>query len=180
MKDIVLNSLMFAISIITVNLYLWYVKKRCGRCSSISRSVKYLTKVNEVALFYLFVTFGICFPLGYLVYNIWAGIAIGIFSMISIITGYNPNINNDKLEDFLHVFCVNVAIILSVIAIMATSKWMSLEFIIKGGIIIVYIIICFFLWILKVKDHTWRIEVLVIYMIWSCLIFDNILNFIQK
>jgi hypothetical protein len=69
MEDIILNSLMLAVSIVAVNLYLWYVKKRCGRCSSISRSVKYLTKVNEVALFYLFVTFGICFPLGYLVYT---------------------------------------------------------------------------------------------------------------
>ena len=154
------NTIMLIISVGIVVFYLTYIKRKYGRCSSFSRSAKKLIGKNEFALFYVFITLGISFPLALVVYNLFAAMAAGIFFMVGVITGYNPNIKNDKLEDFLHVFCVNIGIGLAAFSIIWMYFWTIL-------LVFICFIICLFMWIFreKIPQHTWQIEAVIYWFI---------------
>jgi len=169
MRQLITNSILLTISIIIVNWFLWYVKKKYGRRPSISASTKKLQEDSNQIYFYLFITLGVCVPLAFIIYNLFAAMATGMLFTIGIITGYNPNIRNDKAENFLHVALTNLAIGLAIVSIIVMNYWLGL-------IVFIYAIPCFILGIKKVSCHTWRIEVLIIWMIWTCLFLQKILT----
>ena len=64
LKVILIDLVLILLSITGVNMYLRYVKKKFGRKSSISASAENVKSINRSFLFYLFITVGICVPLG--------------------------------------------------------------------------------------------------------------------
>jgi len=173
MKELIINSILLVISIVTVTIFLEYIKRKYGRRPSISNSVKYLTQDGNQIYFYIFITIGICVPLTFIVYNFLSAISAGMLFVIGIVTGYNPKIKDNRLEDTIHVVLTNLAIVGTVVSIVLMNYWLSI-------IVILYGVPCFVLWIIKAEDHTWRIEVLIIYMIWTCLIIEKILSLLIK
>lgn len=167
MKYIILNFGLILSSFLIVSWYLSYIKNRYGKKSSISASAKELHKYSGAFLFYVFILLGITFPLMYVANTLITTIGGILIAGIGVITGYNPDIKNSKLENFLHVVLVNLAIVLFYVGICIMNPWLIIPCVIS-------LIPIIKLFVKKPQYHTWDIEVIIIYTIWVCLIIGQI------
>lgn len=168
MKEIIINSIFLLNSILLSLFFLNYVKKEYGRLPSISASAKHLKKDGNQVLFYLFITIDVCVPLAWIAQSWLSTIAAMLLFGIGIITGYNPNLKNNKWENGVHVFLTMGAITLFLLDAVLLNWWYA----IPVGICLIWSGI---LWLKKAKDHTWKIEVIVLVTVWVVLGIDKIL-----
>lgn len=172
-----LNLGLILFSIIIVTWFRDYVRRHYGRLSSISVSAKHLQRDGKQIYFYIFIVLGICFPLTY-VANTWITTFAAMFLFgIGIITGWNPDlvykeedeeIKYKDIQGAVHVILTFLAILGFAAGMIVMNPWLAI-------VIGITFIPCFILWIKQAKDHTRRIEGLIIYAMWTCLIIDKIL-----
>ena len=158
MNPIILNSILFVVSLIITISYTKLIRHRFGMQSSISASAKLIKSEGKSPLFYLFIT-GLVVPMTYLSSNYFTIIAGMLLFGIGMITGYNPDLKKNKTQDDVHVFLTDGSILLFVIGIIVMSPWYSI-------IVVAFGIPAIMLWIKKVECHTWKIEVLVMWIVY--------------
>jgi len=183
MNEIIQNSTFIVCSVLITQSYRIYCKKICPGLSSISASAKY-TPLS----FFLFITIGVCIPLGYVGRSSYLMIMASMLLFgIGTITGYNSKLWGKRwLQDFLHVILTNAAILLFIMGMIG----MNLEFlklfvenpsttmkILSNIVVILFGIPCIIMFIFnkKVEDHTRKIEWLVIYMAQTNLFFTGVI-----
>jgi len=169
MNEIILNSVLITYSICIVWIFLITVKKLYGLKSSISAYAKPLQQDGRQIFFYIFIILGICFPLTYIGRDSYILIASSLLlSGIGCITGYNPGLREGKLQHTIHVILTNLAIWGFLIGIVVMNIW----FLIPVGIVG---LISGYMLLKKIPRHTYKIEVLIIHLVWFCLIVEKIL-----
>lgn len=157
------NLIILLIGFIWTRVYLYLiVMKGKGILISHSHSAKYYPKL------FFFYIIGLVVPWAYVGYDLMTAVACSILFVISVVTGYNDNIRNNKLEDIIHVGAVWVAIAVSVVWILAFSL-SYLLLVVPITLAIVY------LTVKKVKNHTWWIEDLIEYMVYIVLFIERVL-----
>lgn len=97
-------------------------------------------------------------------------------------------VNKTKIQHFIHVLLTNLAIIGFLIGIVLLDYGQSpltiyicldslplilLDY--KLLLVITFLIPCFVFWITKADDHTRKIEIIIIYLVWTCLIIHKII-----
>ena len=162
MKQILINSALLTISIITFFWYKRLSKKRYGLRSSISASAKDFTQDGDQIYSHIFIIFGLYCTLSFIAQSYITTISAALLSTIGIITGYNINLKKSKLQDTLHIIFTFIGIIGFMTGIIFINYWYSIAiFILLIGIL--------YLYFKKVHHHTRKIEDLIVYTAWLCL-----------
>jgi len=105
------SKLILIISFLLSLAYLLYIRINFGQLETISKSADYLTFSGNEYLFFIFVwQLGLTFA--WITKSIPGAIAAGLLPIIGTITGYNPDIVNNQLEKFLHIFCAASSIVI--------------------------------------------------------------------
>lgn len=169
----VLDIILIAISFIIVFIwYLPYVRKHFGKLSSISASAKYFKRDGRSPLFYLFIT-GLVVPMTYLSFNYYMVFAGCLLFGIGMITGYNPYLKENKLQDTFHIILTNAAIASYLLGMIVFD--IKLQQYWDVVIITAILIPSVYMLIKRVIYHTWKIEVLIIIAVFISMIIHRII-----
>ncbi|MFX1588993.1 MAG: hypothetical protein ACFFC1_12615 [Promethearchaeota archaeon] len=163
MNQIIVDLVFITISAISWNLYLELFKKYHGRISSVSNTAKYVPRW----LFFVFIWLSI-FPLVFLGgFSYWTIISGTTLTLVGSITGINPYIKENKVQDFLHILVCDGSIVCYAagMIIIDIKSGQPLELLITLAIFVPVTIWCFLLWVFQVQHHTWRIERILHYTI---------------
>lgn len=167
------KKIVLIISMLLITIFLCYV----GVQSSISHSAKELTEKGLQIIFLGFVaimSFTIIY-LGYKPLPIFAG---SIIMIIGGYTGYNPEIFNNRIENIIHVIATNTAILLMIVEIMRNAVNYFKIKLAKRSLLYMFMIISFLAFTItlteiKIKNHTYWIEVYFIIVVYLFYIIEN-------
>ena len=162
-----LNIILLSFSVVLSTAYLIYIR-RFGKESSISAYADPLTQNGQEFLTYIFIWLGISFPLAFVANHWLTTFAAVLLALDGLFTGYNSTHLKRNWQNIIHVIGVNGAIILFIVGIFVLSWKIALLTLPIG-------IIALFLWIKKVKRHTYWIEVLIMVWIWVFLLIEKII-----
>lgn len=168
-----LDATLIAVTVTVVFVfYLPYTHRHFGKLPSISASAKYFKRDGRSPLFYLFIS-GLVVPMTYLSYNYYMIFAGMLLFGIGMITGYNPQLKENKLQDTLHVLLTNGAIGLylagMIIFDVKEKQYWDILLIILAGVPSVYMLVK------RVKYRTRKIEVLVIIAVILSMILNRLI-----
>lgn len=159
--SILIDSLLLLISIASTYFYLRFIKRKYGVQSSISASAKLVKVDGRSPLFYLF-TIGLVVPMTYLSGNYLSVFAGMMLLGIGMITGYNPELKKNKTQDVIHIVLTDTAIVLFLAGIILMNYYFAI-------IVIIFAIPSLSAYIKKIKNHTLKIEIYIICIVYICL-----------
>jgi hypothetical protein len=134
-----------------VVFFLAYVVNQYGWLPSISKSSDYLTTDGKEWMFFLFVWL-LGFSFAWASKSMLGTFACALLPIIGTLTGWNPEIMNDKWEFGLHIFCTVSAIVL-IMADMVRKKP------VPGLPMVIIFFIFSLVALLEIKNYTYWIEV---------------------
>lgn len=162
-----LNIILLSFSVVLSTAYLIYIR-RFGKKPSVSAYADPLTQNDQEFLTYVFIWLGLSFPLAFISNHWLTTFAAVLLALDGLFTGYNPTHLRRAWQNIIHVIGVNGAIGFFIIGIFVINWKIALLTLPIG-------IIALFLWIRKVKRHTYWIEILVMIWIWVFLLIEKII-----
>lgn len=147
----IFKLVLWTISLVIGEWYLYfYIKPKYGITSSISSSAKKVKQDGKPWLFAIFIL-SMTIPLAFIGEDIDSILAASLLSMIAFFTGYNDHVENDELEDTLHVIFTMAAIGIGLEWILRQSLW-------NIPAVVSFLIFAIIFTKKRIKNRTWWIE----------------------
>jgi uncharacterized membrane protein len=167
MKTQLTNLIVLTGSLVFIIWYLRYIQKFKPDMNAISKAAKFLPD-GQKGLVFLFIAI-LCASLTYVAQTLLMAICGGLLFMIGVITGHNPDIKNQNIENFLHGWLAKIGVAGGIVQAVLFMP-------VVGGILAAgWFVFSLIIWKKRWDRATWWIEVTALWVIYPVLFIEKVI-----